>query len=166
MWKQRSHCVPIDGSVVVANKTFILSVRELIALIECSLEPFMGPAASVANHIPMIDLIFSEYCAVELPDDHRAVRTMLLNYGIPSDVAAEVESDVRAGIYRQLTKICGEWSELLEYTYDIYSSNYITLTVILRKQPTLAEIMAAEVVEGIEEGNWYPERLRRSLGVA
>ena len=154
-------------------RTIILSLEELIGLAQAALEPTLGEQAAQADYASIIAVLLTDYCSHEVGDSYDQIRDMLEGYGVSSDLAEDVQATLRerftCQMYRTVGPLDGDW----HYSYRLTANGTVylyqeELSLRLRRNPTpvrsLLEMLADEVSSGIEEGDWYPERILRTVG--
>lgn len=87
-------------------RKILLSGEEVIGYVEYRLRPYLGVAAEIANHLPLVAAVLQDYLLGETPN---SVRQMILEYGVPSDIAQEIQehitSDLVGTINRGLQRV-------------------------------------------------------------
>lgn len=76
-------------------RKILLSGEEVIGYVEYRLRPYLGVAAEIANHLPLVEAVLQDYLLGETPD---SVRSMVLAYGVPSDVASEIQEHITSDL--------------------------------------------------------------------
>lgn len=146
-------------------KTFIISIRELMGWVVYPLQAHVEESKIEA--IPLIDVLLAEYCSKEVTEDTHLVRRMLQELEIDPELAAVVAEDLRVAFTLQMIRTIGPTQEDVDLTYTISTSGdvYITQRPSLPpRTPSLIDQLAEEVAKGIDEGDWFSERIRRTVG--
>lgn len=167
-------------------KTYIFPMGEVVACVETTLEPYLGVVARYCNHHALIEatlnLVFLEnlqsgHCFIESNAPGRepawasAAQTpydILSDYGLPTDIVHEVVGDVRTALLRMISCSVGQLCESKEYRcrVNLYGDVEIIVTEPRARGPLKSDedLLIEQVREGLNNGDWYPEKIRRLVG--
>ena len=169
------------------TKRYLFPMGEIVAMVQEELRQFLRVATDCCNHVAIIECAVNEviceakglsvldgYCFyngntpawMKYPDPTTA--EMILLYGIPSDVSYGLAERVKTSIETMFRMALGTLNK--DYFYQYYSNEFGD--IILddggpepRYQfDTGVDNVVAQIREGIDNGDWYPEHLRRIAG--
>lgn len=171
-------------------KTYIFALDELVSYVEHELRPYLGVATHYCNHQALVASVLNDllcelygfpsgvgYCFVSQVDGHGeqtynyadyGSEDILIDYSIPSEVRAELLGRLRQGILRMINAGMGQLDPQKEYQVLIDTDGDMQIQENIPAPPTdtrsAAERLRQEIREGIENGDWYPESIRRLVG--
>ncbi len=152
----------------MAKRGAIVSAQELVGFIQNELEPYLGDAAFVADHRPLLNGILEQYFLGASVTLGTSVEQAIVQYGVPTDIARRIDTRVTQQLTRLIQRAFVIIYPSRHYVHQILGDGDILvyehdLTTLVPKDsvPT-----PEEMEEGLDRGDWYPERQRRTLGFA
>lgn len=142
----------------------ILNLRPILEVVVHELEELLGPVlAQVPDHTALITATLDGYLNDVVPE--QSPYEMLSTYGIPSERIWEITEQINNVIVMTLGPLIPPCEPDSGVTYEIQQRSLNSCVVTQRLPPPPPERDTPEtVVLGMENGDWYPPRVRRAMG--
>jgi len=151
----------------MAKRGAIVSAQELVGFIQNQLEPYMGDAAFVADHRPLLNGVLEQYFLGAPVSLGQSVVETIVAYGVPTEIAQRIDERLTQQLTRAIQRAFGIIYPARHYTHLIQGDGDIVVYEhILTAIPTDTPPTPEEMEDGLDRGDWYPERQRRTLGFA
>lgn len=146
------------------NKRYFFNVNEFSAIVTEGLRPYIGVATDFCNHLPIVESVVYSYLYGYPIHSRNETITMIRSYSVPTDVVENIVDTLSNQIERLLKASMGELNP--ENAYDCHITPYGDLIVVEmnKEPPPVEEQLMHSILEGIERGDYYPERIRKLVG--
>jgi hypothetical protein len=152
------------------SRTVVVSSAEWIGQITETLRPRLGIAAEVADHKPIVCALFDHLLhGAPLTGGSDSLEAIYEAYGLFTEVRQALTDDLLLQMSTILQRGFGLIYPARHYTYHFFGLDNILLRETLPscRAPTDADDLTPDAwQQGLEQGagDYYPERLRRSMG--
>lgn len=171
------------------KRRVIIPGSEALGYLLMELRVYLGPAAEYCNLFEFIECLMNEIiCDSKGLDSQHAEPFMqtdgfqrtwikfsktpdeiIGDYGIPTDIVYGLYAKIKVEIERQIYQVFGGLDETMDYRFYLQASGDIVLeehTPPRQRQfnvspsPPIDDFIES-VRQGLENGDWYPENIRR-----
>lgn len=156
-----------DAKGAVMAQTYILNSGEILGYVTDKMHPYLGNVAFHCNNLPLLEVSMDYMFHGQTFCKDGTVENILLGYGLPSAVADDIANQVRSCLEYYIGRVMGPIDPTHSYTYELSNIGDIRIIdfgVSWNPQPD-ENTLIAEIRKGVENGDWYPEHLRRLAGV-
>jgi hypothetical protein len=149
--------------------TYVIPGTPVIKQLEMRLQPWLGNKAKYLNLAGMISHIAENCFYGNVFSAHAQIVRQICEYDatIPAaeaeDMVDEAIDSIKRYIWRLIQVNPDDWSWHFEMTGR--SDIVISQLALCRPEGTPMERLRQEVQNGVDQGDWYPESLRKHLGV-
>lgn len=145
-------------------RRLVLTVEEIISSVEETMRPYLGAAAYVADHMSLVIAVMEEFC---YSHEHDPIDDILEGYSLPTEIRRSIHQNVTTSLIGIITRGFGTIWPSRHYSFrisqgDVYIEERNYVDNRLRVEP---EETSESITKGIEQGDHYPERMRRIAGV-
>lgn len=148
-------------------KKVLLTARDLIEFVQGALGPYIGIAAEVADHRPMVEVVLDLYCFGQNIKHRKTVREMASEYSVPTDIAVEIEETLTRTLLTVIQNGFGLIYPSRFYRYHWFNEGDIIIEEFAAKpadfedEPLDIELVLDPAEDGSFDTGFTPERLRR-----
>lgn len=147
-------------------RTAIISASELAGLIEQQLKQYIDEVKP-SSILDLFDTALDQYFYGNFKFGNLTVVQQLTAFGLTNEDAVKVDEQITRDILRQIQTAFG-----IVYPSRVYIHQaQLDGTIVVTEYPPLVVSLPVEplptydeVIEGIERGDWFPEKMRRSVG--
>lgn len=143
-------------------KRVLISAVDLVTYVQGALRPYIGVAAEIADHKPLVEVVLDRYCYGRSLHRQNVVE-MVCAYGIPTDVAREVEETLTQGLLTVIQNGFGLIYPSRRYHHQWFNDGDLIVDESLEPSTDYDGIELVmdpqEPIDGM--GDFVPERQRR-----
>lgn len=149
-----------------ADLIYIIPAAETVSIITEKLWEYIGNVAYFCNHEPIVRLCLEHMFNGNVMCDGNLAVKMIVGYGVPTDVAVRIVNSVYEDIEYKVNLVMGGIDPTHSYHFEVSALcdvRLIDLGSAWSAQPS-EDLLLKEIKNGIERGDWYPEKFRRLVG--
>jgi hypothetical protein len=145
------------------RKRVLISAVDLVGYVQGALRPYIGVAADIADHRPLVEVVLDHYCYGRNMTHRQSVVEMVCGYGIPTDVARTVEETLTRDLLTVIQTGFGLIYPCRYYRYQWFNDGDVLVDEFLEIPADFDDIeLVLEPMDSTEGmGDYVPERLRR-----
>jgi hypothetical protein len=140
------------------KRQVIFSTDDVIVRIEQALYPYIGVAAQVADHQPLIIALLESFCFGHYHDE---IQRMLESYPLPTLVIEQVKQQITSEVYGLITQGLQYVIPGKSYDYQFIDED-VFMTESDRNYPIDDDTCWLD--HSTDDSDYVPERLRYSKG--
>lgn len=146
------------------NKRYVLNIDEYYQMAAEELRTYLGVATNFCNHLPIIEsIVYNYFYGPPLNGIGDSV-SIIKGYGVPTEAAIEIVDKIKDRLFKQLSNTVGPLKSNAAYDCAFTPMGDVII-VEMNKDPTPEEQVLKSITEGLERGDYYPERIRKLFGV-
>ena len=145
------------------RKRVLISAVDLVGHVSGALRPYIGVAAEIADHKPLVEVVLDLYCYGRNMTRRQSVVEMVCAYGVPTDVARQVEETLTDTLLTVIQSGFGFIYPCRHYRHQWFNDGDLIIDEYLELPADFDDIeIVLEPMDSSEVmGDYVPERLRR-----